>query len=708
MSYVVGIDVGGTCTDCVVIDDAGRTALGKAFSTPPDFFDGVLGAVEMAAVGFGTTAPALLARTRLFLHSTTVAENAIVDGNLAPAGLITTHGFEDTLFATRGGYGRWSGLTEDEKRNPVDSDKPRPLIPIGRIRGLRERTDARGAILAPVSLAEVDAALDSLVAAGVTAVGICILWSFVEPKNEQTVLARVRERRPDLFVTASHDIAPLIGEYERTSTVALNACLGPVVGRYLARLEAWLAGQGFRGALLVMQAHGGLVPVRAATARPVGMLESGPVGGLIGSLRLGELLDERDIISADLGGTTFKVGTVQDGRLEYQRESMVFRYHYALPKMDVVSLGLAGGSIVSVDPRTGQPRLGPRSAGSYPGPVCYDHGGAEPTLTDVDAILGYLNEAFFLDGTARLDLAAARAAFARHVAEPLGMDLAPAAAAIHRLANSRIYDLIHKTTVQRGLDPRTFVLFSTGGTGGMHLPAVGAMLGVRAIVVPYSASVHGAFGLATSDVVHEELATQPMRVPADPGAVSALLERLTERVRAQLEAEGFARERIRVVRAIDMRYRRQVHVLTVPLDESEDGQAPPPVTAATLDDATERFETLYKQRYGAESTFRAAGIEMVTFRVRVMGGVPRPALRPAALGEPDAGGAVIDVRRAYVDDGGWREAVPGYDFNRLRPGHVISGPAIVWTPITTVIVQARQVAAIDGYRNLVIRSAERR
>jgi N-methylhydantoinase A len=653
----------------------------------------------MSAAALGMTAQELLARTRLFLHSTTVAENAVVDGALASAGLLTTRGFEDTLFATRGGYGRWSGLTDDEKRNPVETHKPPPLVGRQRIRGLSERTDAHGAVLKAVDLAEVDVALRELRAAGASAIGVCLLWSIVNPANERAVVERIRQAWPGVFVTASHEIAPMLGEYERTSSVALNVSLGPVVSNYLNTLEQWLRDAGCRGTLLIMQAHGGLVPVGVAAARPVSLLESGPVGGLIGCKNLGERIGEPNIISSDMGGTTFKVGTVQQGLLDYQRESMVLRYHYALPKLDVVSLGLAGGSIVAVDP-AGEPRLGPRSAGAYPGPICYRHGGTEPTLTDIDGILGYLNDAFFLDGKAALDIEAAREAFTARVATPLGMDTETAAAAIYRFANSRIYDLLHKTTVQRGLDPRRFALFSTGGTAGMHLPAIGRRLGVRAIVVPHSASVHGAFGIATSDVVHDELVTQPMRGPTDVREVNAIFERLSARLVQQLRAEDFSAAQSVIARAIDMRYRRQVHILTVPVE----GNAP--LTQADLARVSERFDALYRQRYGSESAFGDSGIELVTFRVRATGLVPKPALAPQQPGPTDAAGAILELRRAFIEDAGWLDRVPGYDFRALRPGHAIAGPAIIWTPITTVVVQASQAATIDGYRNIVIRRRE--
>ena len=545
MEYVVGVDIGGTCTDCVVVDGDGNVNLGKAFSTPPDFSVGILDALGIAAQQLGAEAGAVLASTRLFLHSTTVAENAVVDGTLARAGVITTRGFEDTLFAMRGGFGRWSGLTEDEKRNPIETDKPPPIVPRSLVVGIHERTDARGDVKAAATDGEIEQAVRTLVADGVEAIGVSTLWSFANPATERQVAEVAKRVAPDVFLTLSHEIAPVVGEYERTSTVALNARLEPVVHGYLDSLRAKLAEHGFSGQLLVAQAYGGLLPVDEAATRPVGMIESGPVSGLVGSQSLGEQLGLRNIIAADMGGTTFKVGTVREGLIEYQRESLVLRYHYALPKMDVVSLGLAGGSIVSVDERTGVPRIGPKSAGSYPGPVCYAHGGEEPTITDIDAILGYLNPRYFLGGRAELDVPKARRLFQEKVAEPLGLELVAAAAAMYKLANSLFYDLLHKTTVQRGLDPRRFALLSFGGTAGMHVGAYGEDLGVSTIVIPYSASVHGAFGLVKSDIAHEDQITRPLRAPFDLGAIEESYALLEARITRQLVAEGFERSQMR-------------------------------------------------------------------------------------------------------------------------------------------------------------------
>jgi N-methylhydantoinase A len=420
------------------------------------------------------------------------------------------------------------------------------------------------------------------------------------------------------------------------------------------------------------------------------------VSGLVGSQSLGERLGLRNIIAADMGGTTFKVGTVREGLIEYQRESMVLRYHYALPKLDVVSLGLAGGSIISVDPRTHAPRIGPRSAGSYPGPICYAHGGEEPTITDIDAILGYLNPAYFLGGRAELDIPKAQSLFEAKVADPLGLEMIRAAASMYKLANSLFYDLLHKTTVQRGLDPRRFALFSFGGTAGMHVGAYGEDLGVSQIVIPHSAAVHGAFGLVTSDIAHEDQITHPLRVPFDLDVVSDVYRQLEERIARQLAEEGFERSRMRLNRAVDMRYRRQVHILTVPFVGDGD------VTADSLERTVELFERLYEEKYGPQSAYREAGIELVSFRVRGIGVVEKHELRIEELDAAASEHALVARVDAWVDKHGAVEEIPGYDFELLRPGNAVPGPAIIWTPITTLVVPPGQTARVDEHRNLVV------
>jgi len=696
MEYIVGVDIGGTGTDCVVMDEKGTLTVGKAFSTPPDFTEGVLNAVQIAAEKLGINLATLLGDTRLFLHSTTVAENAVVDGTLAKGALLVTRGCEEILFMTRGAYGRWSGLTEDEVKNPVETDKLPPVIPFSMIKGIRERTDVRGKVLVEPDEAEVKEAVKELVDKGAESIGVCLLWSFVNSANEDKVGEWLQKLHPELFFTLSNKLAPILGEYERTSTVALNVGLGPMVYKYLTNLRNALDNNGFRGTLLIMQAYGGLLPREEASARPVGMIESGPVSGLVGSKSLGDTLGFNNIVAADMGGTTFKAGVIREGLIEYQRAPMVLRYHYVLPKMDVVSIGLAGGSIISIDPRTKAPKVGPRSAGAHPGPVCYGFGGKEATVTDMDLILGYLNSKFYMEGRAALDIEGARQAFKSQVADPLGMNTLEAACALCRLTNSLLYDLLHKMTVEKGLDPRDYVLFSYGGTAGMHLAAVGQELEMQRVIIPYAASVQGAYGLVSADIVHEDQVTSPMRYPVEVEKVNKIFQGLIDKTVAQLKSEGFNEKDIVIQRAIDMRYRRQVHLVTAPVE------AQGTMTDKDLERTCDNFERLYEERYGKESAYREAGIEMAIFRVRAIGALGKPQIKGEKLAGPDPKAAFVESREIYCDNIKAIREAKGYDLEKLLPGNEVEGPGIIWTPITTIVVNPGQKATIDAYKNIIV------
>jgi N-methylhydantoinase A len=691
--FVVGVDIGGTCTDCVVVDETGHLTVAKAFSTPSDFSKGILDSLQVAAESLNTTVEFLLAKTNLFLHSTTVAENAIVDGTLCKAGLLVTRGFENTLYMTRGGYGRWSGLSEDEKKNIIDTDKPETLIPLPMIKGIAERSDVAGDILQDPDDAQIEQALRDLVRNGAEAIGVCFLWAFRNPQNERRVRRIAEKLFPDMFLTLSSDLAPIEGEYERTSTVALNAVLGPIVAAYLSRLMARLQDSGFHGTVLVMQAHGGLLRAQDAPARAVGMIESGPIGGLIGSKALGNRIGIKNILATDMGGTTFKAGVIRDGRIDDEREPRVYRYHYSLNKMDMVSIGLAGGSIIAIDPQTGLPKLGPKSAGSDPGPVCYGFGGHEPTVTDVDLLLGYLNPAFFLGGRSKLDRDLALKVFKAKVADPLRMDPTDAAGSVYRLANSMIYDLLHKQTVEKGLDPREYALFVSGGTAGMHMPAIAQELGVSKIVIPHSASVHGAFGLVSSDVVYTDVTALTVRVPVTASQVNDIFAALTKRVTERLMVAGFKPDGITTERSIYMRYRHQVHVIPAPIDGTG------ALSESDIEQVCDRFEALYAERYGKEAGYREAGMEMVSFHIRGIAQLQKPELRDLPHAGSDPAAAYVETRDSFF---GKIQPARCYDFEKLAVGNAVVGPAIVWTPITTIVIQPGQTAMCDPHKNLTI------
>ncbi|MDE0717417.1 MAG: hydantoinase/oxoprolinase family protein, partial [Rhodospirillaceae bacterium] len=494
--YIVATDVGGTCTDTIVVAPGEAFIMGKALSTPPTFADGVLDSIARAAEQMDLSVEDLFAQTYLFMHGSTVVDNTLLTRGGAPTGLITTEGFEDTVFVTRGAYGRWAGQPEDWVKHPVASDRPAPLISEDAVCGVPERVDYKGAVLLPLDETATERAVRHLVGErGVEAIAISFLWSFYNAENERKARDIVQRVAPGAYVTLSSDIAPVPGEYERSSTAVINAYAGGITSEYLTDLKVQLAGRGYGGPVMVMQGYGGLLPSQEAADRAVGMIECGPAAGVIGAKALGDLMGDADVIAADMGGTTFKVGVIQNGEIEYAREPLVDRYHYVAPKIEVVSIGAGGGSIVSLDPRTNVPRVGPRSAGADPGPVCYGRGGAEVTLTDVFTLIGYMDPDIFLGGAMTLDIAAARTAFEAQVAGPLGLPVEEAAFGIFRVASAQVTDLIHEITVERGLDPRDYVLHAFGGSCPILASSFAAELNVKRIIVPYTASVNCALGL---------------------------------------------------------------------------------------------------------------------------------------------------------------------------------------------------------------------
>ena len=695
-TFVVATDVGGTCTDTVVFAEGEEARLGKALSTPPVFGQGVLDSVASAARDMGLSLGELLARTTLFVHGSTVVDNAIFTREGAAVGLVTTEGFEDTVLVTRGAYGRWGGLTEDRTKHMVRTERAAPLVEPTRIAGVPERTDYKGEVIRPLDEAAAEEALRRLLDSGAEAVAVCLLWSFRNAANERKVKALLERIAPHVYCTISSDIAPTPGEYERTSTTVINAYAGRIARDYLLGLQELLAKEGYRGPLLIMQGYGGLLPAAEATNRAIGMLECGPAAGVIGSLALGRMLGHRDIIAADMGGTTFKVSVLQDGEIEHAREPMVDRFHYTQPKIEVISIGAAGGSVVWLEPRTRVPRVGPRSAGSRPGPVCYGLGGTEPTLTDVFMLVGYMDPARFLGGTMRLDADRARAVFAERIAEPLGLGVEEAAFGIYRLASAQITDLVRQITVERGLDPRDYVLHAFGGSCGMVCGMFGEELGVRSIVVPYTASVNCAFGLVSADIAHEFSTVAELALPCDPERLERSFAAMRDKALSALADEGFTGERVRLERAADLRYRRQVHEVTTPV--RGEGR----FDAAAFDALAADFETLYERKYGKGSAYREAGIEITQLRLTAKGLLERPHWRAQALGSADSSQACIGRRPIFVEARSAMVESAIFDFERLRPGNVVAGPAVIHTPITTVVLQHGQRATVDAYRNIVI------
>ena len=513
---------------------------------------------------------------------------------------------------------------------------------------------------------------------------MCLIWSVTNDAHEKAVADILRQRHPGVYVTLSSATAPFVGEYERTATTVFNAYIGPRISAYLVNLHKVLRGKGLMKAPMIMQAYGGVLDIEATCRNAVGTIESGPVSGVVGTRFLGELIGEHDILATDMGGTTFKVGVVREGRVERDYTPVVLRHRVLAPKIWVESVGAGGGSIAWIDGDTGLLKVGPEGAGASPGPVCYGLGGAEPTVSDADLVLGYLNPDYFLGGRMRLDRDAALRAVEQRIAEPLGMSASEAARGIYRISNAHMSDLIRRATVEKGHDPRAFVLFAFGGAGPVHASRYAADLGVRQVVIPLTASVHGATGLISSDVVHEHGKSDHLQVPADPGRVNANFEELIRRAEADLGAAGFSPSGMAITRSADMRYRYQVHELNVPLAP---GTAP--LAEADLERLYAEFDDAYEKAYGQGSGYREAGKEILTFRVTAVGLLAKPRVRKEPARKAPADEALKPARNVFFEELGEFAPTRIYDFQRMQPGMELSGPAVIETPVTTVVVNPR-------------------
>jgi N-methylhydantoinase A len=699
MSYYLGIDIGGTFTDGALLQSGSTPRLFKTPTTKHDLLEAVREIVALAAADLEIAPAELLADTSYFGIGTTTATNALIERKGARTGLITTRGFADTLLIQRT-MGQWAGMGQ-EITYYSRRQSPPPLIPRHLIAEVIERVDYKGEAVVPLDEDSVVAAIDALVAQDVEAIAVSLLWSFRHPAHEQRIREIAADRAPDVFVTLSSELAPVIGEYERTATVAVNAYLGPLMKRHFDRFESELKDDGLRGHLRVMNSGGGVMPSEAAGTRAVSTLVSGPTGGVLASLRLAEVLGHRNVITTDTGGTSFDVSLIVDGRPLITSSSEVGKYHIVEPMLNIQAIGAGGGSIARVE-HDGL-HVGPTSAGADPGPACYGRGGTQPTVTDADVVLGYIDPDYFLGGRIVLDRSNAQDAVRIHVAEPLGMSVEEAAAAIKTIADNQMADLVHALTIGKGYDPRDFAMYAYGGAGPTHCHAYGAELGVAAIVVPASAEVHSAFGVGTSDLQTSAALTDPMRTApfsqeppsafVDADRINANFARLEAQAREQLVAGGDASAEIRLERYVDMRYRRQVNELLVPAPEGTLGPA-------EVDALVEAFDVLYEQRFGRGSAFREAGVELVTFRAHARAVTSKPSLERPMMGSPSTNGR-RDTREVYFASHGQVEATVARG-EQLAAGSEVVGPAVIEFPGTTVVVGPGQRATLDALGNTVL------
>lgn len=697
MTYIIGIDTGGTFTDGFVASDGGRLAAAKSPSTPPDFSLGFLNVLDDLARELGVTTRQLLDQTHYIIHGTTSTLNAVITGNVAKVGFITTRGHADSI-SMMNLEGRYAGLGPDEIQNISRTNKPSPLVPRHLVEEIDERIDYKGAVVAPLDEQGTRDAVRRLIDQKVESIAVSLLWSFRNPAHELRVRELVRELAPDLYVAVSHEVSPRIREYTRSSTTIINTQIGPKLAAYLRPLQAELRERGFGGSLLVMQGSGGCVQAEDAPRHAVSTLGSVLTGGIVGCTQLADALGHRNIISTDMGGTTFLVGLMLDGQ-PITTTTMVLHQHQINASMvDVHTIGAGGGAIASID-GGGNLRVGPGSAGALPGPACYGEGGTEPTVTDADVVLGIINPDNFLGGRKKLSRQLAAEAIRTKIAEPLGLTVEQSAAAIYAIQNAQTADLIRNVVVNSGFDPRDFVIYSFGGAGPVHAASYSADIGAAEVVVPLgsTAAVFSAYGLASSDIVLTAEASDPANWPVPAAEINQIFDRLEAELRERLQAQNLEFARVRMHREADIRYTMQMAEVTTP------------VPSGLLDDKAvlevgNQFEALYERLYGKGSGFADAGLQVITYRVRAVGALPIRASLPeveAAQGRPEPRGrrpVFLDVRR------GWQEARI-YDYRALKAGARIEGPSVVEAPTTTVAIPQGCSGTVDRLGNLVLRYA---
>jgi N-methylhydantoinase A len=673
----LGVDVGGTFTDLVGVDDAGRVTLAKSASTPADPSVGVMDGLGLLAAELETDLAGLLAATGLVVHGTTVATNALLERKGATVGMLTTAGHRDVIEMREG--------LKDDRYN-LRMPPPVPLVPRARRLDVTERMRFDGTVETPLSRTSAEAAIRRLGAAGVGAVAVCYLHSYRDPRHERETRKLLARLLPDAYVSLSSDVLAQIKEYERFCTTAVNAYVGPVLARYLGSLGSRLQKAGYRGDVLIMQSHGGVATIPDSVRLAAGAVLSGPAGGIAGSRHAARLLGEGNLITFDMGGTSTDIALLEHGEPHLTGDKAVGTSRVALPSIDIHTLGAGGGSIARVD-AGGILHVGPESAGAAPGPACYGRGGTAATVTDANLVLGLLDPAGFLGGRARLDPKAARAAV-EAVARRLGLDVVAAAEGVHRVVNTNMAEGIRLVSVRRGADPRRFALLSFGGAAGLHITEVARMLEIGRVVVPRVASVLSAWGMLATDLRYEFVRTHV----GEAGQVGAGRLR---RLFADMEAEGRRRlgktfgGQIDVHRSVDMRYGEQTFEIQVSLDgvgmEARDLMA----------QVVERFHKRHEELY----TYSAPGQDVVLVNVRAAVIGRLPAL-PAEPERRAVAPAAARSRRVYL--GRWME-IPVHDMDGLAEGQEVKGPAIFESATTTVLIRARERAVVTRQGWLDIR-----
>ncbi len=670
MSQSLAVDIGGTFTDLVLLDHETRELrVTKSSSSPDALADGVLACVASSG--------AELAEVDFFVHGTTIGLNAVLESQGVPTGLVTTRGFRDVYAIGR--------MDKPDMYSYV-YQKPRPLVPRDLVFEVDERIDAFGQVLAPLDPAGVEAAAAALRERGVGSVAVCTLHAYANPAHELEI-KRILERHLDgVSISLSHEVSGEWREYERTSTVVMNAYLQPLITAYLEDLERHLASRGFRRSLYVMQCNGGIMNTVVAKARSIQTLLSGPAGGAIGASQVARRLGHANMISLDMGGTSCDVSLVIDGEVGLTTDTEINRLPVLVPMLLVNAIGAGGGSLAQVE-YGGSLRVGPQSAGAQPGPACYGRGGREPTVTDANLVLGRISADTFADLDLQVQPDLAADAVARGVARPLGMSVEEAADGIVRLVTNHMANAVREITIGRGLSPGDFSLLAFGGAGPMHAVGIAREIGVSKVVVPPAPGTFSAWGMLFADFRQDLVRTVVRDAAGDSlREVESLFEELEAGGRTVLMRQDVLEDSHEFVRQMDLRYHGQEHTLTLPVPQGIDPGA-----------IKDLYDEAHRRVYGYDL---AEPVEIVNLRLAARGVTAQPELKPIEAAGPASRPTPYRQTRVYFN--GAFCATPLYDRTELRAGHVVSGPAIVTEASSTTVVPPDARLRIDSYGLMII------
>lgn len=670
-SYRLGIDAGGTFTDFVIADRAtGDVKLFKALSTPSDPTKAIQNGLKLVAADLGKPIEEIVSNCDLCINGTTVGLNALITHSGGKTGLICTAGHEDSIEIR-------NGHKEDGFRYDPEYPAATMLVPRYLRCGVRERIISDGSVRTPLHEEDVRQACWLFIKEGVTTVAVSFVWSVLDPTHERRAAQIVREMMPDAILTVGSELYPQVREYTRTSTAVTNAYLAPVMGRYVTAVDTYFRGLGAKQPVRYFQSNGGLAVGQVMTDRSVYAINSGPASAPQAGLYVGAPFGHDNVITVDMGGTSFDITLTRNGQTNLNKNIDFLRYRIGVPMIQVETLGAGGGSIGWIDP-LGLLQVGPQSAGSEPGPACYGQGGVEPTTSDANLVLGYLNPDGLLGGKLPLDLDKARAAIAR-IAELLGISVEQAAYGMFAIVNSGMVNGIRRVSVERGYDPRDFVLVGAGGATAAHITALAREMGIGTVILPKLASGLCAFGQVISDVKYNYMAPAPVRLDNAQAyeRIDTLFREIEARGVAHLEADGFPPEKIDVRRSLDMRYVGQVHECTVEIGTFD-------IDEGTIGKVKEAFHARHEELYTYAE--RHSLVEVVNIESTIYGRIEKPRTPKLAAGK-GVQAALKGHREAIFDQSGKAIGTPIYDGSMLGAGARIDGPAIIEEETTTIVIE---------------------